>query len=394
MGIIKRTSSELGTARFQIKVRYIPEECMSYLSIDKLQNLLSKSTFSHAASSKKAAGRALGTIVEIVAFYLIKAWGHEYRTAIERPLPEYANTEIVHNVEFTFHHSKLLDIISAVPNATVSSTFIFNNAKLPSSFQKTKSARNLLKDDVLKNACTIAFSGSSFCNAYFSGDRKNIQIYELSDKPYAMFECKRVGVEEGMKKGPQTIEKAKQGSYVARSVSSVQRVRLNNGKIGAAIERSGGFEFFDDYYAFIENAVFKHDIDLLKNFILTVGIVSNHGNWFTSDNQNKEMKVLSQSYDWLLFLTDEGLASFIQNVISGNDEFGAVKNAFEKSYEKEKKSNRFTKTNMDCEADAVLTAYFIDNLPEIETWFNVIAPKERNIRVLNEMLIILSGLEV
>lgn len=46
-----------------------------------------------------------------------------------------------------------------------------------------------------------------------------------------MFECKRVGVEEGMKKGPQTIEKAKQGAYVALKSASLQKVRDKNGEV-------------------------------------------------------------------------------------------------------------------------------------------------------------------
>jgi hypothetical protein len=209
-----------------------------------------------------------------------------------------------------------------------------------------------------------------------------------------MFECKRVGVEEGMKKGPQTIEKAKQGAYVARTVSSIQRVRLSDGRIGGIIEHDGKFDLHDDYYALIENAIFKHDNELLRDFILTIGIVSNHGNWFTSDNQNKEIKVLSQSYDWLLFLTDEGLAAFIKDIIRSNDGLNIVKTAFEKSYEKGKKTNRFTKTNMDYEADMVLTKYFNENIEEIEAWFNVIAPQERSIKALNSILTELGRMEV
>ena len=363
---------------------------MSYLSIDQMQNLLSKTVFSHTESSKKAAGRALGTIVEIIGFYLIKAWGHEHKVAIEKPLPEYANQEIMHNVEFTFHRSRLLDTLDILQGSTISSTKIFNSSALLEGFQKSKTSRNLIKAGIIKNACTFASSDSSFCNAYLSDDRKNIFLYELSNKPYAMFECKRVGVEEGMKKGPQTIEKAKQGSYVARAVSSIQRVRLSDGRIGGAIERNGKFDFYDDYNALIESAVFEHKTELLANFILTVGIVSNHGNWFTSDNQNKEMKVLSQSYDWMLFLTDEGLATFIQDVVLNDAEFGAVRSAFEKSYEKGKKVNRFTKTMMDYEADMILTEYFAENLDEIESWFNVVAPRERNIKTLNAMLAELS----
>ena len=55
--------------------------------------------------------------------------------------------------------------------------------------------------------------------------------------------------------------------------------------------------------------------ELLSHFVLTIGVVSNHGNWFTSENHNKELKVLAQSYDWLLFLTDAGIAQFIDEVL-------------------------------------------------------------------------------
>ena len=369
---------------------------MSYPSIDNMQNLLSASIFAHTDSPKKAAGRALGTIVEIIGFHLIKAWGHEYEVAIERPLPEYANKEIVHNVEFTFHRNKHIATIPTPPATSITSTWIYNNSKvhLPDGFKKSATSRNLIKDGIAKNACTFAYSDYSFANAYFSDDRNSIFLFELSNAPFAMFECKRVGVEEGNKKGPQTIEKAKQGSYVARSVSSIQRIRNSDGRIGGAIERNGEFAFYDDYYALIENAISGQDADILSNFILTVGIVSNHGNWFTSGNQNKEMKVLAQSYDWLLFLTDEGLATFIQDIMNSDTTFKAVKTAFERSYEKGRKANRFTKTNMDIEANIALTKYFNNNLDNIESWFNVITPNERSIRTLNSMLADLLKLEV
>ena len=366
---------------------------MSYQSIDKMQNLLSQTVFSHTDSPKKAAGRALGTMVEIIGFYLIKAWGHEYEIAIERPLPEYANQDITHNVEFTFHRSKLLGKFETPKSPTITSTQIFNNANLPEEFQRCATTRYLIRDAAIKNSCTIAYSDTSFCNAYFSADKKSILLYELSSTPFAMFECKRVGIEEGNKKGPQTIEKAKQGSYVARMVSAIQRVRMSDGKIAGVVERHGKLECFDDYDVLIEKAILGHDVKKLANFILTIGIVSNHGNWFTSSDQNKELKVLAQSYDWLLFLSDNGLASFIHKIINDDNTFQAVKVAFEKSYEKDKKTNRFTKTIMDSKADDVLTKYFLDNLTEIESWFNVIAPKNKNIKTLNSMLIELSRLE-
>ncbi|MGD1715830.1 hypothetical protein [Dapis sp. BLCC M172] len=76
----------------------------------------------------------------------------------------------------------------------------------------------------------------------------------------------------------------------------------------------------------------------LTNFILTIGIASNHGNWFTSDNPNKELLVLKNSYDWLLFLTDEGLAKFVRELIlEPLPEFESVQKAFLASYTNLKK---------------------------------------------------------
>src|ERR1017187_9464955 len=77
----------------------------SYPSVDQLQKVLTKEVFHYAKDSKKAAGRALGTLVEIIAFYSIKSWGLERNVAIERPLPEFANEDITHNVEYSLHPS-------------------------------------------------------------------------------------------------------------------------------------------------------------------------------------------------------------------------------------------------------------------------------------------------
>src|SRR3990167_3642658 len=78
---------------------------MSYLSVDQLQKVLTKEVFHYAKDSKKAAGRALGTLVEIITFYALKSWGFERNVAIERPLPEFGNDEITHNVEYSLHPS-------------------------------------------------------------------------------------------------------------------------------------------------------------------------------------------------------------------------------------------------------------------------------------------------
>src|SRR6267154_1089654 len=76
---------------------------MAYASVDQLQKVLAKKVFHYAKDSKKTAGRALGTLVEIITFYLLKSWGFEHSMAIERALAEYGNPEITHNVEYSLH---------------------------------------------------------------------------------------------------------------------------------------------------------------------------------------------------------------------------------------------------------------------------------------------------
>ena len=76
---------------------------MKYESVDRIQNVLAESVFDHTKDSKKASGRALGTLVEIITFYLLKSWGFEHCVSIESSLAEYGNSEITHNVEYSLH---------------------------------------------------------------------------------------------------------------------------------------------------------------------------------------------------------------------------------------------------------------------------------------------------
>ena len=69
--------------------------------------------------------------------------------------------------------------------------------------------------------------------------------------------------------------------------------------------------------------------------------------------------MLAQSYDWLLFLTDAGLADFISELLlNPKPEFEAVKTAFLQSYAGASRQNCFTKVLMDAEADDALKRYF------------------------------------
>ncbi|MDP8268344.1 MAG: hypothetical protein P9L97_06395 [Candidatus Tenebribacter davisii] len=375
---------------------------MRYNSVDKLQKYLQEKVFSYTQSPKKAAGRALGTIVEIITFYLLKSWGLENSISIEKKVPEFGFPEITHNVEFSLHPVlKQYKIEIDNDGSSITSTKLINS--ITSNYNSLnldkKSNNNLLsKDGTIRNACTIGTSEGFYLVATINKKQKNkyyITINKQWNKPYCIFECKRVGIEEGCKKGPQTIEKAKQGAYVAKTVSSLQKVRLPSGELYGIIYKNNQIVKSEPYYELLNEVIKSNQYDFLEDFILTVGVVSNHGNWFTAENHNKELKVLAQAYDWLLFLTDEGITSFISDVIlESKKEYSAIKNAFHASYNKDKKgSTQFTKVKMNSQADSQLTDYFIKNKNKIANWFNLISPDGENVTDLLKLIDILNNKE-
>lgn len=356
---------------------------MGYKSVDELQKVLSDSIFNHTTSAKKASGRALGTIVEIITFYLLKTWGLNKHMSIERGLEEYGNSEINHKVEFLLHPIKKefqFNLIQLSKNITPNTIIKGLNKSQYYEPKYKKTTNHLLKNGVLRNACTIAESKSndSFLLASIDKITKKsyrLDVYEQYKKSFAVFECKRVGVEEGQGKGPQTIEKAKQGAYVAKSTSSLQKIRTEDGEMYGLIYKSDGTHLLKKYDELLSEIISSEDKELLRRFILTIGVVSNHGNWFTKDNMNKEMKVLAQSYDWLIFLSDDGLCEFISELLlDPKGDYKIVKEIFELSYAQKKKENQFTKVKMNLDADKQLLKYFNQNLKKIEGWFNVITP--------------------
>ena len=174
--------------------------------------------------------------------------------------------------------------------------------------------------------------------------------------------------------------------------SSLQKIRNEAGELMGIIYKSDHSYIVKPFVEFMEEIINSEDGELLRRFILTVGVVSNHGNWFTAENHNKELKVLAQSYDWLLFLTDNGLAQFIDELLlNPSAECLPVKNAFHASYTGQKLANQFTKVKMNLEADTVLLKYFRENLKKIESWFNIISPKERTLDLLKKELITLKN---
>src|SRR5882724_10757969 len=369
---------------------------MSYPSVDALQRALSDTVFKYAVDKKKAAGRALGTLVEIITFYTLKSWGFRNNNAIERPLSQYANAGISHNVEYSLH-----PVIAKTSLPLENYVLPLTSSKLRRELFKTSAAPEKLvskiasilsRQGILRNAC--AFCESEIGPYVASVDERTptglkLTIAQLHKQPFAIFECKRVGVEEGMKKGPQTIEKAKQGAYVARSVSALQKIRLRDGSMAGVIQRSNGQLYHGPYHKLLREVIDSNDPDLLASFILTVGVVSNHGNWFTAEDHNKELKVLAQSYDWLLFLSDKGLAEFINELLlHPTAQLKPAKDAFLASYPTGK-GNRFTKKTMDVEADIVLKRYFEATERQIESWFNVISPARSSLGLLQKELLTL-----
>lgn len=366
---------------------------MAYQSIDELQTLLSQEVFGDRQDSKKAAGRALGTFIETIVFYLLRQWGENDSVAIERPLAEYGHEEITHNVEFTLHPVRHVYPSIEIPaNIPITARQIAKRIELADTFVLT--GQKVINKGVIQNACVIGSDEKSMVIAApdrVSTNSTTLHTYILDKHAYAMIECKRVG-KEGDAKGPQTIEKAKQGAYVAKTTSSLQKVRNDQGGLDG-IYYVNGEAYVGPYNQLLREIIFNGQPQQLRDFTLSIGVVSNHGNWFTAGNQNKEMKVLAQSYDWLLFLTDEGLVEFIVDLIrSPLPRYKAVRDAFIASYPPSggpKIDNSFTKKKMEQEAHFALDAYFAANFDRIEKWFNVISPGGGTLQDLRQILMTL-----
>lgn len=363
---------------------------MPFESVDSLQKTLAAEVFHYAADSKKAAGRALGTLVEVITFYALRAWNLLDHVVIERKVPEFANPEIMHNVEFSVHPIRAQHEVDIIP-LSLPLTPAKIKRHLPLLQDMEVKANQVISTDAVKRNAAVLLeseSGPVVANVNSQNDSScRITVCELASAPFAILECKRVGVEEGMRKGPQTIEKAKQGAYVASTVSSLQKVRLRNGRFHGAIEQPDGKFRWGLYDDVIREAIDALPAAQIEGFILTVGVVSNHGNWFTSDNQNKELRVLAQSYDWLLFLTDAGLSQFIERLLlNPTPELAAARKAFLASYSGSSGSNRFTKVRMDVDADKALRRFFSADEAQFETWFNVITPSNATIDTLKSDL--------
>ncbi|MCW5555736.1 MAG: hypothetical protein KIS67_26710 [Verrucomicrobiae bacterium] len=137
---------------------------MAYKSVDQLQKTLAKTVFTYADDKKKAAGRALGTLVEIITFYLLKSWGLGPSVAIERGLAEYQNPGITHNVEYSLHPVKFVERLEiANPNLPITPAKVFRyfgeRLKHLHAFEKKGNAL-LSSSGVLRNCCVFGHANN------------------------------------------------------------------------------------------------------------------------------------------------------------------------------------------------------------------------------------------
>ena len=366
---------------------------MSYQSVDQLQKVLTEKVFHYAKDSKKAAGAPSAPLLKS------SHSTHSNRGGLKETLrlrdhcqnSETTRSPTTSSIAFIrqpFDDGGVQSGYTSHHRKKIAKNQEFADLGITADSMKTHAL--LSNDLILRNSCTVCDCGETFINAYldqFGRGRGQYSVVTLRRRPFAIFECKRVGVEEGMRKGPQTIEKAKQGAYVARTVSALHKIRLTDGSMGGLIQKRDGSFRHGDYYKLMAEIIASDDSELLSRFILTVGVVSNHGNWFTSENHNKELKVLAQSYDWLLFLTDAGIAQFIDELLfHPAKELTAAKEAFLASYTGKKGVNQFTKVQISLAADAALQSYFKSHMKAIEGWFNIIAPAGKQLVVLKDEL--------
>ena len=167
---------------------------MTYESVDKLQNTLASSVFKYAKDKKKASGRALGTFVEIITFYLLESWGFTKHITIERGLIEFGNDSISHNVEYTLHpidESNSQEIQINSNDLPITSSKIFSLGTDISSFEKKNNVL-LTTSKVLRNSCVIGSKENKNLLSIIDKaekDKLSVSLIQQYKKPFAMVEC-------------------------------------------------------------------------------------------------------------------------------------------------------------------------------------------------------------
>jgi len=180
----------------------------------------------------------MGTFVELITYYLLISWNLRDSLSIEIALPEYGKPIITHNIEYSLHPIKSLYKLDVKIPSSINSNMVNQllQKQHNTSIQQCDISTNILfKNRFLRNSCMINKNKKDYRFIANLHDDNTIIISKQVETPYMIFECKRVGRDAKQNKGPQAIEKAKQGSYVAKSVSSLQKIWDSNGNIATRI---------------------------------------------------------------------------------------------------------------------------------------------------------------
>ena len=101
---------------------------------------------------------------------------------------------------------------------------------------------------------------------------------------------------------------------------------------------------------------------------------------------------MAQSYDWLLFIPDPPICQFVEELIFNPViELLPARDAFLESYKQDGTANTFTKVTVRVAADQSLKHYFKTHQAEVESWFNIIEPRNGTIKELRKDMQKLAG---
>jgi len=359
-------------------------------TVDDAQKYLKEAFFQHAKSQKKAAGRAIGTILEIIVYFILETYDLIKNMTVEYRLPEYGPNDVVHNVEYGIHPN--IGTIQSEMSGTV-----HKNLQIPRSIQKAFGNSKDLKRSIrvleynnkadrkirINNRLFVSNIVDWNYDEIFVGhllDNSKGEILVLQKSPIAYIECKRVGREEGTKTGPTSIEKAKQASYVALRTSRLQKFFGDDAIYGILpIRTKDGIGFRVEPYSDLWlDLLRKERYEDLIGVVRSTVFVSNHVNWYINDREKKDLSVIKQSHDWTIWVNDYGIVEFIDKFLNKDC---AVKDAFTLTYiDRKGGGSLFTKTRMETEAYALLNKFFRSNIEHVKkNWLKVLSPSDRSL---------------
>ena len=356
--------------------------CANEAKVVKVQKQLEETIFYERRDSYKAAGRALGTIQEIIVYFLFEAFELGDRLNLEYPLPEYGRLDIVHNVEFSVHpliSKEAMELTSRVNKGLRFPAKLKREYKeflysIKSSVKLLEKNKQFDRETIIINPCYITnisqWKGNNIFIGKFLNEKEGLFLKCLS-QPIAFIECKRVGLEQGTSTGPQTIEKAKQSSYVALRCSKLQKLFTPDGVIGY-LSLDKGYEI-DEYDKLWIRILKSKNRNLLKNIIRSIIFISNHINWYVDGKEKKDLHIINQSHDWSIWLKDDAISEFVNEFLLPP---GVIRNTFYNNYVERKKGGTFfTKKRLDKEVYQIFLEFFTEERDNIAAnWLEILNP--------------------